>query len=463
MSIDIVAAMDDPDLFGPWFAGPSWDGWRAILKGAFALPMTPAEIEFFKIVAERDPPKKRVRELWISAGRRGGKDSVASVIVAHAAALFDGAANLRPGERPLCVALACDRDQARIVIGYTRSYFDGIPALAEMVTRATATGFELDNGVDIAVGTNSFRAVRGRPILAAIFDEVAFWRDDESALPDEETYRAILPGMATMPGAMLIGISSPYRKAGLLWKKFKAHFGKDGDVLVIKAPSLLLNPTLDPQIVERALEDDPEAAKAEWLAEFRSDIAAFLSAELVETAIEPGVSVRPPQAGIRYVGFADAASGVGKDSLTLGIAHAEQDVAVLDLAHEIKPPFNPQTAIAEACALLKEYRLSEVTGDRYAAGFVIEAFRKNGIEYRYSERDRSAIYLETLPLFTSGRARLLDNKRIVSQFAALERRTARSGKDTIDHPPGAHDDLANAVAGVLANVSTRKLSMMDVL
>ena len=87
MSIDIVAAMDDPDLFGPWFAGPSWDGWRAILKGAFALPMTPAEIEFFKIVAERDPPKKRVRELWISAGRRGGKDSVASVIVAHAAAL----------------------------------------------------------------------------------------------------------------------------------------------------------------------------------------------------------------------------------------------------------------------------------------------------------------------------------------------------------------------------------------
>jgi hypothetical protein len=67
----------------------------------------------------------------------------------------------------------------------------------------------LDNGVDIAVGTNSFRAVRGRAVLLAILDECAFWRDDSSATPDEETYRALRPGMATLPGAMLVGISSP--------------------------------------------------------------------------------------------------------------------------------------------------------------------------------------------------------------------------------------------------------------
>jgi hypothetical protein len=30
----------------------------------------------------------------------------------------------------------------------------------------------------------------------------------------------------------------------------------------------------------------------------------------------------------------------------------------------------------------------------------------------------------------------------------LERRTARSGKDSIDHAPNGHDDVANAVAGV---------------
>jgi hypothetical protein len=31
----------------------------------------------------------------------------------------------------------------------------------------------------------------------------------------------------------------------------------------------------------------------------------------------------------------------------------------------------------------------------------------------------------------------------------LERRTSRGGKDSIDHPPGAHDDVANAMAGAM--------------
>jgi len=179
--IDIVAAMDDPGLFEPWFRGPSWDGWRAVLKGAFALPMNDEEIEFFRSIAERDPPAARVRELWAIAGRRAGKDSIASLIVAHSAALFDQGDRLRPGERALCMALACDRDQGRIALNYTRSYFSEIAPLQGMVTRETASGFELDNGVDIAIATNSFRSVRRRPILCAIFDEVAYFRSENSA------------------------------------------------------------------------------------------------------------------------------------------------------------------------------------------------------------------------------------------------------------------------------------------
>jgi hypothetical protein len=35
----------------------------------------------------------------------------------------------------------------------------------------------------------------------------------------------------------------------------------------------------------------------------------------------------------------------------------------------------------------------------------------------------------------------------------LERRTSRAGKDSIDHPPGAHDDIANAAAGALVGLS----------
>jgi hypothetical protein len=40
---------------------------------------------------------------------------------------------------------------------------------------------------------------------------------------------------------------------------------------------------------------------------------------------------------------------------------------------------------------------------------------------------------------------------LVAQLCSLERRTTRGGRDSIDHPPSGHDDLANAVAGCLAH------------
>ena len=98
---------------------------------------------------------------------------------------------------------------------------------------------------------------------------------------------------------------------------------------------------------------------------------------------------------------------------------------------------------------LAQYRLTEVTGDRYAAGFVVDAMARVGIAYRHSDRDRSAIYADAMPLFTSGRARLLDNQKLIAQLANLERKTSVGGRDRIDHPRGAHDDCANAVAGAL--------------
>jgi hypothetical protein len=108
-----------------------------------------------------------------------------------------------------------------------------------MLTRETAIGFELNNSVDIQILTGNFRSVRGRAILLAILDEVAYLRDENSAAPDAELYKALVPGTATL-GGMIIGISSPYRKAGLLFKKHKKHFGQNDDVLVIQAATRVL-------------------------------------------------------------------------------------------------------------------------------------------------------------------------------------------------------------------------------
>jgi hypothetical protein len=59
------------------------------------------------------------------------------------------------------------------------------------------------------------------------------------------------------------------------------------------------------------------------------------------------------------------------------------------------------------------------------------------------------LYLELLPMLMSGWVRLLDNPRLISQIVNLERKTARGGRDSIDHPPRLHDDVANAASGSL--------------
>jgi hypothetical protein len=462
----IIDAMTDAEIgFGKWFGGDSWGAWRTILKAAHALPMTPQElVTFGELGGGRPPPPRRVRELYVVGGRRGGKDSIASLLATYAATIEEAhVGRLRPGELATVQCLACDREheQAQIMLGYIKAFFEEIPDLKALIVRETRLGLELASGVHITVATNSFRQTRGRTISLAIFDECSFWRSEETVNQDRETYRAVLPGLATLPGSMLIAISSPYRKAGLLYDKWKQHFGKDNaDVLVIQATSRQLNPSLDPSLVTQALEDDPQAARSEWLGEWRNDLASFIDIEMIEACTDRGVLVRPPRPGVRFVAFVDSASGTGQDSFCVGIALLDKEEVVLDPAREIRPPFSPSAAIAEVCGLLKSYNnITSVTGDRYSPGFVSEGFQRHQVRYVYSERDRSQIYVEALPLLTSGRARLIENKRLALQFASLERRVSPGGRDRVDHGINGHDDLANAASGALVEAATGRKPM----
>jgi hypothetical protein len=452
-AMDIGAALDDPAVFQPWFHGDSWNGWKSVLRGAFCEKMTKGERTFFNGVANRAPPAERVKELWVIAGRRSGKDSIASVIAAHIAVSFEPAGRLRRGERATVMCLACDREQAKIVLNYVRSYFTEIPPLKAMVVRETADGFELNNGVDIVVATNDYRAIRGRTVLACIFDEVAYWPGEHSTSPDKETYRAIRPGMATLPGSMLIGITTAYRRQGLAYDRWQKHFGRDGaKVLVIRAETRQLNPSLPQSEIDDAMAEDPQAARADYFSEWRDDLQNYIGRDLIMSAVDVGVTVRPHDPRHRYFSFIDASSGQ-RDSFSCAVTHREGDVAILDCLVEVKAPFSTASAVAQIVKVLKSFKLTSTMGDDHAKGWVIaELGRHNfGFDPRPTEMDRSALYLETLPLFSAGRVRLLDSERLVSQYAALERRVMPGGRDRVDHPnrSGHHDDLANACAGSL--------------
>jgi hypothetical protein len=152
---------------------------------------------------------------------------------------------------------------------------------------------------------------------------------------------------------------------------------------------------------------------------------------------------------VRYFGFVDPSGGSGQDSMSVAVAHAEDRDVVLDAVREVPPPFSPETTVKDFGEFLRTHRITRVHGDRYAGEWLREQFRKYGISYEVSEKSKSDLYREVLPAINSGTVALLDHPRMVTQFCGLERRVARGGRDSIDHGPTGHDDVANAVTGAV--------------
>ena len=94
-------------------------------------------------------------------------------------------------------------------------------------------------------------------------DEVAFWPSDTSAEPDYEILDAIRPGMASIPGSVLLCASSPYAKRGALWDAFRTYYGNDDSgVLVWRAETRSMNPTIAEDVISRAMARDAASASA---------------------------------------------------------------------------------------------------------------------------------------------------------------------------------------------------------
>jgi hypothetical protein len=461
-AISIDDALVDPQLLGAALGEPdTWDAWLIVLKAAFGLPISDAQRDvFISVAGNRGMPSRRVRELWCLIGRRGGKSRIAAALAVYFACLVQH--RLARGEHGMVLVLAASQEQAKVVFNHAKAFLSESLVLRQEIAAVTRHEIRLKNGITIAVHANSFRSVRGRTLSACIFDEVAFWRDETTATPDTETYTAVLPSLITT-GGMLIAISTPYRRLGLLYSKHREYFGIDSDdVLVVQGASTTFNPSLSDAAIAAQRTADPAAALAEWDAEFRNDISAFLDDQTIDQAVEFGRPLElSPVRGRFYKCFVDPSGGRG-DAYTIAIGHREgqgqSQRYVIDALRGKYPPhgttsFDPQCTTQEFAELCKSYGVSSVIGDNFSAEWCQSAWRQCGIYYTKSELTKSAIYLECLPLFTRGLVGLPDHPRLLRELRLLERHTHRSGRDTVDHGRSGHDDFANATCGVLRSLA----------
>jgi hypothetical protein len=453
----LLDAVDDPQLFKGWFRNrDTWASWFTFLRALFGLPLTPQELFLFRECTGRsEAPTKPASEGWLICGRRSGKSFMLALVAVYLAAFHSYRQFLSPGERGTIMVIACDRRQARTIFRYIGGLLTKVPMLARMVERQTAECFDLNNDVTIEVAVASFRSVRGYTVVAALLDELAFWRSDESSNPDAEILASIRPAMATIPNAMLLCASSPYAQRGALFTAFKAHYGQDNDpVLIWKAPTRVMNATVPQSVIDAAMEADPQSAASEYGAVFRTDLEAYIARDVIEAVTIQGRFELPRIEHVRYFAFVDP-SGGSSDSMTLCIAHIDFTAGksgtrvIVDLIRERRAPFSPDSVVKEFADVLKSYGISRVVGDKYAGEWPRERFRAHDIEYRTADKVKSDLYLSLLPLLNSRRIELLDHQRLVAQLCGLERRTSRAGKDSIDHVPGGHDDVVNACAGAI--------------
>lgn len=451
----------DPALLGSFFAGQSWAVHRVMAKVIDSEPLDADEHALFTLLTGRKlTPKQLARVLWFLFGRRAGKTIFASALVVATAAGRNWRAILAPGELAVCMLLACDRRQAAIALRYIKGMLRAVPMLAALIESETTESVTLSTGARIEVHTSSFSSVRGYSAAIIVLDEFCFIQTDGGSTP-QELVRALKPALASIPGARLVVLSTPYRIDSLMHDEEVKHWGNDeSDVLFFKGPTRLLNPTIDEAIVNEALAEDEAGARAEWLGEWRSDVASFLDRVTLMAAVVPERGELPYSPDHSYVAFTDPAGGAGRDSMTSAVAHKEKDGrCVVDSVLEIRPPFDPGAATREVVAQLQRFRLTRVVGDRFGGTWPAAKFQEcGGVAYEESELVRSQIYLETLPLFAGKRVELPDNERLVKQLLALERVTGR-GRDIVDHPKRGgvrHDDLANVACGALQLAAARR-------
>lgn len=452
--------MTAPDMCGAEFTGPSWATWRVVarLYDGDAHLLSADELALAKSLTGRTTfSRDRPREIYIGAGRRSGKTRFVALLAVHAIAKDYEA--LPVGGFAVAAIVAPDRRQSQLAFSYARGLVMASPLLREELVRETTDRLEFAHNTHLEIHTGNFRAVRGFENCIGICDEAAYLVDSEGRSNDAELVRALGPALERLGGSLVL-ISSPHRRRGVMFEAYEKYHGNDAaDCLYLQAASTTLNPTLNQANIDRRIASDPEGGASEWLGLFRNDSSEYLPDALIDASIVADRIELPFQSSRRYAAWFDGSGGIS-DSACIALAHVEPGtrdlVVVLDQLHEAKAPHEPAEVVKRFAAILQRFGVNAVTGDRYSARWVVDAFRGCGIAYLASELDRSAIYGECTRLFAEKRIELLDRKDLIQQLRQLERKPRAGGRpDSIDHGPRAHDDLINAAAGALWLASTR--------
>lgn len=441
---------------------------ETLLRAIYGLPLDADQLAIYKQLTNLDtPPARRQQDVTVVCGRRSGKTGRIGVNIGLYEALLGGhERHLGKAERGHVVIIAQSLKAVNETMALAKSKVSRSPDLAAEVLSERADELAFRNGMCLSIWPCTVKAVRGLHIPVAVCDEIGFW-ESEGANPDREVvYGAVRPAMATFPQRMLVKLSTPWAKAGVLWDDFQNWFGKPGGPLVWLAPTREMNPNVPVEFIVDEYARDPEKARREYDAVFSDPAEAFLPGEAVDSAVETGVLERRPSKERRYWAAVDVAFKT--DATVLTIVHREGEDVVVDLWRGWKPQPGKPLVLGELARqvglLCRLFGVRGVAGDQYASEPVREALRARGLYFsevaftatrakretadgrREVGATKGDIFGALKTLLVQGRLRLLDIKEGLRELKGLEVRRSFSGYETVGAPEGQHDDYAASLA-----------------
>lgn len=396
-------------------------------------------------------------------GADAGKSVMASQLLVHRS-LFAPLDGLRPGQLAWALLVGPDMRLASIPLDYakgtvTTSDLIREELLVDPTPSAQTIRFQRGTVIGILPATSGGSAVRGRRFVAVVLEECAFFRDSDYRVNDVEIVRALRPRL--LRGAQLLGISTPYRKSGWLWKLHREEFGRSRHALVLKAPTKLMRPDKAQADLDRQYEEDPTAAAAELGAEFLDNAEGLLDISDLEACVDGGVARLAPDPRYKYAAAMDP-SGLRNDPWAFTIVGRPMgEGPVLQfIAKAWRPGAKVADIVGEIGTLLREFGLSRVFTDQYGSEVTREHFTRAGIVVDERPFTAGASSPKTLgfkalkELVVAQRIRLLDVPEQTRELGALEVTRLSGGGERIAAPGRLHDDRACALALAVGESAT---------
>ena len=432
--------------------GPSWSSWRVLGRVLDGLPLSSADLAVYHALTGRTTVPTALHEFWALAGRGSGKTTFQAAQALKAACR--GYAGVRGVPRVLLLGFV--QAQAEIAYQYVQEFVVSDPELRRLVTRQTKDTLEFAHGVRLHTITSNYRALRGYSVAAALCDEICFWWSDVTdSNPDVEVLRSLRPALAKVPGSRLLAASTPFTEEGAAYEVHQRHFANDASqhILVVRAPTLTLNPGFDAARIAMEEAEDPESAASEYGVAWRVAGGTLVRPQTYDACVDAGTTERvpePPLGDDYYVAAVDLSGGTGQDSAALSIQHVDAaesgaEHSIQDVLREWEPPFDPGVVVGEIAAECQRFGVTEIVGDQFSEGFAASEFRRHGITYTVSERKTTDCLLDSLAVLNTRRCRLLAHPKARRQWLNLRRDYASGGRPTVVESRK-HDDLAVVTA-----------------